>query len=1343
MDHDEDLMTRLWIEEHDNQSSDAVDSYCYETHKIKISLSLTKSIESFLKKNRLKRDIFLQAVWGILLNRLSGTDVMYYGAAHLHQHRSNHISITPPIRHIKSELSERLTFKNYYNKITNQLEKSNKNNSKSANDIQYLILFNNTKKHPAHNKAEKLTLDKNKFPLILLVSQSGSLSLLYKSSAYPNKRIEFISEHLVLLIERIIKKINQPLVTIDILTDKESDAILHQWCEPAYNFHVPELTQCFHDLFIEQAAKHPEKTAIRHHDIEISYQALNQASDHLAQLLHGHGVKAGNKVCIFMDRTPTIIAVMLAVFKIGAIYIPINPKYPEDRIEYVLTDSQTVCVVANNHDKLPASFVEKTLLVTADWNKLNFTNTIPAPHYISIDPESIAYIIYTSGTTGKPKGVMIRHGSLTNLIAWYRGCFKVTENDKASQFASQGFDTFLCEVVPFLASGASVHIVDDNTKLTPASFLNWLKDEKITLCDLPTAYAQMLFIMTWPTALSLRLIKIGGETVTHYPSQVFPFDIWNGYGPTEMTIEATFAKLYDANTDPAANKQHQPPPIGKPISHYEAYIVDKHMQLVPPLVGGELLLGGRGIALGYLNRDDLTNDKFIPHLIPGKTGKLYRTGDLARWLPDGNIEFIGRIDHQVKIRGYRIELGEIESAINQHSDVNEAIVITKDTVNKDKVLIAYVVSNLDKVRFLYQERCLLSVNQNKFIETITEDISKDGIALSGVTEEIEPGQHVKLHLKLPGLTESKFLSARLIWQQGNRCGFIFVPTEEEKIMLKKSIDYYLASHNVMEMLLSASAKRSLRKALKHKLPEYMIPTSFVTLMQFPLTFSGKIDVKSLPPPQDYEQILQKEHIEPKTPTEKKLGQIWMKLLNKSSISMADNFFDLGATSLTTAELSVQVLNEFNISIPSKLLFDLPYISILAEYIDSKGASYKSTSAIQEEIERDKILPDNIIPTKKLSSTLKNPQNILLTGAGGFLGIYLLKDLLEHTDARIHCIVRKGEFDTAAKRLIATIEKFGLTNQLSLANRRIVAIPGDISFDNFGLPLEHYDNLTQKVDLIIHCGAQVNLMSSYGKLRGSNVQGTLEIIKFATKVVDKPIHYVSTLSAACSKDNNSHLAEVFPDDSCDELFGGYAISKWISEHLLAEASRRGLPAAIYRSGYISGQANNGVTSTNDALFMLIKGCIQLGCAPDLHEKITILPVDYVSRAISAISLAHPDETAVYHIDHPTGIMWTDLIGWLNDYGYKIKIIKTAAWRDMLTSIPHDNALFPFLPIYLAMNDKQEMIEVSTERASRVLDELSLPYPAIDDQLLNIYFDHLVEINFLPPPVAPKQKTTIAE
>ncbi|HEX2549678.1 MAG TPA: thioester reductase domain-containing protein, partial [Gammaproteobacteria bacterium] len=527
------------------------------------------------------------------------------------------------------------------------------------------------------------------------------------------------------------------------------------------------------------------------------------------------------------------------------------------------------------------------------------------------------------------------------------------------------------------------------------------------------------------------------------------------------------------------------------------------------------------------------------------------------------------------------------------------------------------------------------------------------------------------------------------------------------------------------------AKRNLRKALAHKLPEYMIPAVFTVLPKFPLTFNGKIDWKALPEPENFERLMNRDYVPPRNPTEKIIAEIWQDILKVEKVSIHDNFFDLGGNSLLVAELSIKLLEKFHTSIPLKIFFDLPFIDIIAEYIDSKGTKYTEKTAIQDAIMHDAFLNEDIIPMKKFSQHIKKPQKIFLTGASGFLGIHLLKDLITHSDATIYCLIRKKNGEDGETRLLKIIQQYALQKYFHQQFHRIKVMHGDIGKEELGLTVAEYAFLSKEIDLICHCGAEVNLMASYSALRQNNVLGTIEIIKLATHIVDKPIHYISTLSAAHKLDKYGNFSEEFPDGTATSLVGGYALSKWVAERLLTEIKNRGLPVSIYRAGYILGQTETGITNINESLLFLIKGCIQLGFAPDWQDKILFLPVDFVSLAIVNILLHHPTTNKVYHIEHRQGITWRDLIDWLNNYGYKIKLCSKEEWTQKLTHIMPENALYVLLPQFLSDNTI-DSTKANTEHADKVFESIDLHYPTINDALLVLYIKYLNEIEFISSP-----------
>src|SRR5207248_877016 len=299
-------------------------------------------------------------------------------------------------------------------------------------------------------------------------------------------------------------------------------------------------------------------------------------------------------------------------------------------------------------------------------------NYSPNPPATTFSSAHLAYVIYTSGSTGQPKGVEITHASLLNLIAWHRTEFAVTPTDRASHLASVGFDAAVWEVWPYLTAGASLHLPDANTRVSPEQLRDWLVKEQITISFLPTALAEHVMALEWPTQTALRFLLTGADTLHRYPTSSLPFELVNNYGPTECTVVATSGRVR-----PEIDAKGLPT-IGRPIANTSIYILDENLREVSPGAEGELCIGGVGVARGYLNRDELTSEKFIADRFSLERGaKLYRTGDLARYLDNGEIAYLGRVDEQIKILAYRIEPAEVERVLNRHSAIKSSVVVAR------------------------------------------------------------------------------------------------------------------------------------------------------------------------------------------------------------------------------------------------------------------------------------------------------------------------------------------------------------------------------------------------------------------------------------------------------------------------------------------------------------------------------------------------------------------------------------------------------------------------------------------------------------------------------------------
>ena len=448
--------------------------------------------------------------------------------------------------------------------------------------------------------------------------------------------------------------------------------------------------KCLHEYVADRARHTPHRVAVAHQDQQLTYAELNTQTNQVAHCLIAQGVKPDMPVGICFERSLDMIVALLAVLKAGGAYLPLDPSYPQERLEYIMEDAQVEIVLTHSSLKPRLSDVRVLCL---DTERSTIADASQAEPTVNVRPHHLAYIIYTSGSTGKPKGVMIEHRAVSQFIHAAIADHGITPSDCLLQFASISFDVAVEEIFTCLVTGAKLQLRTDDMIGTPAQFLRSCQDWGVTVIDIPTAYWHQLMAaghLQFPA--NLRLVLIGGERalpslMKTWQQQIGDYPrLINCYGPTEATIAAT-------NFEISRNVNiRQEVPIGHPYINSEVYILDHYGQLLPVGVPGELHIGGKSLARGYLNRPDLTQLKFIPNPFSQEANaRLYKTGDLARYLPDGNIEFLGRIDKQVKIRGFRIELGEIEAALLQYPGIRETVVVAREDTPGNPRLVAYIV----------------------------------------------------------------------------------------------------------------------------------------------------------------------------------------------------------------------------------------------------------------------------------------------------------------------------------------------------------------------------------------------------------------------------------------------------------------------------------------------------------------------------------------------------------------------------------------------------------------------------------------------------------------------------
>ena len=438
-------------------------------------------------------------------------------------------------------------------------------------------------------------------------------------------------------------------------------------------------------LIRRQAEWTPDALAIRSGGQTLTYRELDVRSSQLANYLRSKGVAPGSVVALCLNRSKDFPISALGVLKTGAAYLPLDPTLPERRLRTMVESAQVVLVIVDSTTRacLPAVSSET---VDLNENASRIDESSGDFEALAAKPGQAAYVIFTSGSTGTPKPVAVGHDSLLNLVHWHNRAFNITATDRATQLASIGFDAAVWELWPYLTAGASVHFVDDEVRTDPHKLRDVIVREKITLSFAPTPLAEHMLKLPWPKESALRFLLTGADTLHFYPVATLPFALVNNYGPTECTVVATSGVVA-----PSAGSDKLPP-IGRPIDNIELYILDSDMRKVAPGAIGEIYVGGRGLALGYLNDPILTAQKFVTNPFGDSVdAKLYRTGDLGSFLSDGQIAFHGRADEQVKINGFRVELNEVASALRRHPAMRETVVSVRENESGEKQLVAYIV----------------------------------------------------------------------------------------------------------------------------------------------------------------------------------------------------------------------------------------------------------------------------------------------------------------------------------------------------------------------------------------------------------------------------------------------------------------------------------------------------------------------------------------------------------------------------------------------------------------------------------------------------------------------------
>jgi amino acid adenylation domain-containing protein len=646
------------------------------------------------------------------------------------------------------------------------------------------------------------------------------------------------------------------------MSEAERNQILVRWNDTRADY-PSEL--CLHQAFEAQTDRTPNLIAVEYENVTLTYAELDRRANQLARYLRKRGAEAEGRVAVCLKRSLELPVALLAVLKAGAACVPLDPNYPEERLELMLRDAAPAVLLTDESSLKKfssAKFASSSLEIVGlrqEWGQVSQEDDKRIA--CEVHPADVAYLIYTSGSTGTPKGVLLTHGGLVNHGAAAVKLFGHMPADRVLQFSSISFDIAIEEMFPTWMAGAAVVFRPEDLSLQVVEFLRWVGQHGITVLDLPTAYwhelVHELSELKEPVPQGLRLVIVGGEKAS-----AKAFSVWrkavgnrvrwiNTYGPTEASVIATAYEPPSSQDVPTLTTL----PIGRPVANTKVYLLDEQLNPVPVGVPGELHIGGAGVACGYLNRPENTAEKFISDpFSDDPAARLYKTGDMAQFLPSGEIEFVGRRDFQVKIRGFRVEPGEIEAVLERHPAIRDVAVLAREWSEGDKRLVAY-----------------------------------------------------------------------------------YVPQAGQQ-----------------------PAPSELRSFLQGKLPDYMVPASFVMLQAMPLTPNGKVDRKALPDPsasdsepfhiesshnESYHSESVNDGAQPKDALELQLTGIWESVLGIRPIGRQQNFFDLGGHSILAVRLMHRIEQALQRKIPITTLLQAPTIAGLAELMRREGWSPSWSSLV--------------------------------------------------------------------------------------------------------------------------------------------------------------------------------------------------------------------------------------------------------------------------------------------------------------------------------------------------------------------------------------------------------------
>lgn len=1186
------------------------------------------------------------------------------------------------------------------------------------------------------------------------------LRLTYNSLLFTQARVQAVLDSLIQLLKSASSHdAAHPIGSLPIRTDAQAQVVPDPSSDLDWCGYVGAIT----DIFQANAKAHPDRPCvIQCEQAEgqgildgpsrgrrtFTYRQIDEASNVLAHSLLKNGLQRGEVVMVYAARSVDLVVCVMGILKAGGIFSVVDPAYPPNRqIVYLQVSTPRALLVISSAGVLSptvSEYIKEKLDLRVHIPAIKMTENgitgspagtaedILAPYQelfqtptgVVLGPDSNATLSFTSGSTGIPKGVKGRHFSLTHFFPWMAERFGLNGDSRFTMLSGIAHDPIQRDMFTPLFLGASLYVPTADDIGTPGRLAEWMDDNEVTVTHLTPAMGQLLSAQAVRQIPSLKNAFFVGDVLTkrdctRLQSLAKNVCIINMYGTTETQRAVSYFAIPSVNEDQTfLSTQKDLMPAGQGMIDVQLLVVNRTDRNVPCAVGemGEIYVRSGGLAEGYLD-PAATAEKFVTNWFTegveredtlvktnpeaakywfGVRDRMYRSGDLGRYLPDGRVECTGRADDQIKIRGFRIELGEIDTHLSRHPLVRENVTLVRRDKDEEKVLVSYFVPN---------------------------DVPEVA-NLASASEGDAP--------------------------------------EDDEVDLKQEMIRGVRRYRRLI--------RDIREHLKKKLPSYAVPAVYFPLRKLPLNPNGKIDKPALPFPDTALAAAPSKSSSSKlTPTQQRIHDIWMSLLPSppSSIGIDENFFDLGGHSILATRLIFEIRKAFVVDAPLGLVFEKPTIEALAAAVDdlsNAGLDAHEPDAKEKAAEVNyaddvatlsKELPAKYEPLPADFAAKKH--TVFLTGATGYLGAFILGDLLSRNAAKVICLVRAKTAEDGIARLRDSGEGRGIWDEKWVAEGRVEAVVGDLGEEKFGLDQATFDRVASEADAVLHNGAVVHWVYPYAKMRAANVLSTLTCLQLCNQTKPKLFSFISSTAVLDNENFVRKSDELLQagkagipesddlEDARTGLDAGYGQSKWVAEKLIMEAAKRGLSGWIIRPSYILGHTKTAVTNTDDFIWRMVKGCLQLGLIPDINNTLNMCPVDHVAllASISTQSASANGRFKVAHVSGHPRMRFNDLLGALQTYGYPVNRVEYVQWRTRLEQHvleTQDNALFPLLHFVLDdLPTSTKAVELDDSNAQALASSGGeAPTSGVSEELVGLYIAWLIRAGFMEAPPQGKGK-----